>query len=217
MFTGIISDVGKVASVLQEGGGIRFAVESPETARELHLGDSVSINGACQTVVDVAEGRFVMQAVEETLKKTTLEGLTTGSSVNLELPVRLGDRLGGHIVQGHVDCVGVIAEVRKIKSSWLLRVTFPDQYARYVILHGSVAIDGISLTVAAVGKGDCTVSIIPHTLEKTTLSRSQVGMRVNMEFDVVGKYVESLLAWGKPGSPASVLSREKMREWGYDL
>jgi riboflavin synthase len=96
-------------------------------------------------------------------------------------------------------------------------VTFPDQYARYIILHGSIAIDGISLTVAAVGKGDCTVSIIPHTLEKTTLSRSQAGMRVNMEFDVLGKYVESLLAGEKPGSPVSVLSREKMREWGYDL
>ncbi len=215
MFTGIITEIGTLVRTRPTGGGVRLTIGAPESSRELHVNDSVSVNGVCQTVIGVHDGTFDVEAVEETLRKTTLGGLPSGSTVNLELPVRLNDRLGGHLVLGHVDCVGDIREVQKQASSWLITIGFPDNFARYMVPVGSIAVDGISLTVAALQERTFTVSIIPHTLEKTTIGQARPGLGVNLEFDVLGKYVERLL----PGNrrPESTLSAEKLREWGYDV
>jgi len=149
MFTGIIQEIGTVSGLAKVGGGIHVSVRAPESARELKVNDSVSVNGVCQTVIQKRGSVFTVEAVEETLSKTTLGSLAVLSKVNLEMPVRLNDRLGGHLVQGHVDCVGTIGSVEKKASSWLITVHFPEEFNRYVIPVGSIAIDGISLTIAA--------------------------------------------------------------------
>lgn len=189
MFTGIITEIGRLSEIKKIGGGIRFTVQAPSSAAELHVNDSVAVNGVCQTVIARNAQTFTVEAVEETLKKTTLGVLEKFSGVNLELPVRLPDRLGGHLVQGHVDCVGRVSMVRKKQSSWLITVDYPSKFAKYVIPVGSITIDGISLTVAEKRGSSLTVSIIPHTLEKTTLSDVRRGQKVNLEFDLVGKYI----------------------------
>lgn len=212
MFTGIITEVGTVAGVVRRGGGIELSVRAPQSAAELKVNDSVSINGVCQTVIARTGDVVRVEAVEETLKKTTLGRLQAADRVNLELSVRLSDRLGGHLVQGHVDCVGRIERVTQQAMSWLLDVGYPPEFSRYLIPVGSVAVDGISLTVADLRDGSFAVSIIPHTLAKTTLGRAVAGMEVNLEFDVVGKYIERLLGEGKG---LSGLTREKLSSWGY--
>jgi riboflavin synthase len=217
VFTGIIEEIGTVTAVHTEGGGVRLTIEAENAGRELKVNESVSVNGVCQTVTAKSGIRFTMQAVEETLRKTTLGRLAPGSMVNLELPVRLDQRLGGHLVQGHVDCVGKVASVSPLESSRLIRVTYPPEFSRYVIPVGSIAIDGISLTVAAKEGASLTVSIIPHTLEKTTITRAVSGTEVNLEFDLIGKYIESLLTRGEGEQPASAITAEKLRAWGYKL
>lgn len=216
MFTGIIQEIGVVSGVRRAGGGLHLSVRAPGSARELHVDDSVSVNGVCQTVIQKRGSVFTVEAVEETLSKTTLGDLKVSSPVNLEMPVRLSDRLGGHLVQGHVDCVGQIREVKKKESSWLITVEFDERFSRYVIPVGSIAIDGISLTVASTVGNSATVSIIPHTLEKTTLGSARSGLNVNLEFDLIGKYIEKMFRndEGKGGSESG-LSAEKLREWGY--
>ncbi len=216
MFTGIIQEVGTVSGVKPVGGGIQISVRAPECGRALKVDDSVSVSGVCQTVIQKRGSVFTVEAVEETLMKTTLGSLGVSSKVNLELPVRLNDRLGGHLVQGHVDCVGTIGVIEKKVSSWLITVHFPEKFNQYVIPVGSIAIDGISLTVAAAASGRMTVSIIPHTLEKTTLGAARAGVKVNLEFDLIGKYIEKMMQGesedkGRGGG----LSEEKLREWGY--
>src|SRR5512140_3276542 len=138
MFTGIIQEVGVVTGVKKDGGGIRLSVRGPESARGMKVDDSVSVNGVCQTVIQKRGSVFTVEAVEETLSKTTLGVLTVSSKVNLELPVRLSDRLGGHLVQGHVDCVGTVGSVEKKASSWVMTVHFPEEFNRYVIPVGSI-------------------------------------------------------------------------------
>ena len=216
MFTGIVQDIGTVSGVRKVGGGIHISVRAPESARELKVDDSVSVNGVCQTVIQKRGSVFTLEAVEETLSKTTLGALAVSSQVNLELPVRLNDRLGGHLVQGHVDCVGTIGSVEKKASSWLITVHFPEEFNRYVIPVGSIAIDGISLTIAFTTPGTLTVSIIPHTLEKTTLGSAHVGAKVNLEFDLVGKYIEKMVQGEKTEEERkSSLTEEKLKGWGY--
>lgn len=216
MFTGIIQEIGTLSAVKKVGGGIHIGVRAPESARELKVDDSVSVNGVCQTVIQKRGSVFTVEAVEETLSKTTLGLLAVSSRVNLELPVRLNDRLGGHLVQGHVDCVGTIGEVAKKASSWLITVHFPEEFNRYVIPVGSIAIDGISLTVAATTPGTLTVSIIPHTLEKTTLGSAERGRKVNLEFDLMGKYIEKITQSGKPlAGEEKRVTEERLRQWGY--
>ncbi|MEW6510721.1 MAG: riboflavin synthase [Bacteroidota bacterium] len=217
MFTGIIEEAGVIREALSEGGGIRFTIQAPVSSRELHVNDSVSVNGVCQTVVGRSEGTFTVQAVEETLRKTTLQHLGAGKRVNIELPVRLNDRLSGHLVQGHVDCVGTIAAIRELESSRLVTIDFPPAFARYVVPVGSIAVDGVSLTIAERKGSQLTVSIIPHTLAKTTLADLKTGAEVNLEFDVIGKYVESLLVTRGQGEAVSALTAEKLRQWGYDI
>lgn len=217
MFTGIIEEIGRVAGVVREGGGIRLTVEAPSSAAELRVNDSVSLNGACQTVIQRSARTFTVQAVEETLSKTTLGDFVSGTEINLELPVRMNERLGGHLVLGHVDCVGTVAGVEVKENSHVVRISFPASFAKYVIPVGSIAVDGISLTIASAGESEFAVSVIPHTLSRTTLSRAGKGMRVNLEFDVIGKYVERLVTTGKNTPFPESLTAEKLRSWGYNI
>ncbi|HUI11696.1 MAG TPA: riboflavin synthase [Bacteroidota bacterium] len=217
MFTGIITEVGRVEAVKREGGSNVITVRAPRSAPELRVDDSVAVSGVCLTVIARTAVAFTAQAVEETLLKTTLGALEKGSAVNLEMPLRLSDRLGGHIVLGHVDCVGRVSAVEARETSTLLSIGYPAEFARYVVPVGSVALDGISLTIAAAGGSVFTVSVIPHTLAATTLGRAAAGARVNIEFDILGKYVERLAAGEQGNHPASTLSAEKLREWGYKI
>lgn len=213
MFTGIIQEIGAIVDRKNVGGGIHFTIHAVESSRELHVNDSVAINGVCQTVIRKADVTFTVESVEETLKKTTLGELQRGNSVNLELPMKLGDRVGGHLVLGHVDGVGVVAALEKKPSSWLITVDFPEEFSRFVVPVGSIAIDGISLTVASLRESVLAVSIIPHTLEKTTFSRVTLGTRVNLEFDILGKYVDALV---RKKEDRGALSLDHLRQWGYN-
>jgi riboflavin synthase len=155
---------------------------------------------------------FAVQAVEETLKKTTLGTLKRGDPVNLEPALRLGDRLGGHLVQGHIDCVGTIVGISERAGSWLVEIAFPLSLRQYLVPVGSIAVDGISLTVASLAKASFVVSIIPYTYENTTLKRARKGQKVNLEFDLLGKYVESMLAARTNGEG---ITDRKLKHWGY--
>ena len=216
MFTGIIEEIGTIDQLRKEGGGIRITVAARSSSAELQVNDSVAINGVCQTVISRTSATFTAVAVEETLKKTTFGELRSGDAVNIELPLRMGSRLGGHLVLGHVDCVGTVADIEEKETSRLLGVEVPAGFEKYLIPVGSIAIDGISLTVASIEGRKFVVSLIPHTLEKTTISRVHPGTHVNLEFDVLGKYVERLLVAGKSeATNASSLTLEKLRSWGF--
>lgn len=193
MFTGIIEAIGTVRSVQPHGDGLRFTVEAPFAAA-LREDESVAVDGACMTVVAQDADTFAFVTVEESLLKTTLGTLAPGSRVNLERAVRLGSRLDGHLVQGHVDATGTIRRVEALSASWLFEIAFPPAFAANLIPVGSVAVDGISLTVARLGDDSFTVSIIPHTYEKTTAHAWAEGQAVNLEFDLMGKYALRALA-----------------------
>ena len=188
MFTGIIEAVGRIAAVEDLGGGRRLTVEAP-FAGELRVDQSVSVSGACQTVVAVTDETFDVVAVEETLRKTTFGTFEAGRRVNLERAMRPDTRLDGHFVQGHVDATGRVTAVVEETTSWLYTVAFDPAFARFVIPVGSIAIDGISLTVARLGEAELTVAIIPHTYTHTNVPDWQPGVEVNLEFDMIGKYV----------------------------
>ena len=192
MFTGLIADLGDVARREESGDGIRLAVRT-RLAGELAEGDSVAVNGVCLTATAVHDGTFAADVMHETLARSSLAGLRQGDPVNLELPLRAADRLGGHVVQGHVDGVGTIAEVRDDGFARVLRVAAEPSLLRYVVEKGSIAIEGISLTVSALDDGHVSVSLIPETLERTTLGRAVAGTAVNLEVDVLAKYVERLV------------------------
>lgn len=189
MFTGIIKDVGRIAQIDDLGGGLRFTIHS-RFASALTVDESIAVNGACQTVVAADEETFVVDSIEETLRKTTFSTLSVGDPVNLERPLKAGGRLDGHFVQGHVDATGTIVQVDQEDTDWLYTVSFPERFQRYLIPVGSITIDGISLTVARIGEGTLTVAIIPHTYEHTIVSDVwSKGAAVNLEFDMLGKYV----------------------------
>ena len=193
MFTGLIEDLGEVVDVHRSGDGARLTVSS-KLAGELSDGDSVAVNGVCLTAVEVDGSSFTAEVMNETLKLSSLSEVAPGAPVNLELPLRAGDRFGGHMVQGHVDAVGTIVEV--VEDGFARRVTIaaPSEVTRYVVRKGSIAVDGISLTVAALNDRSFTVSLIPETLERTNLGRAAPGATVNLEVDVLAKYVERLIA-----------------------
>ena len=185
MFTGIVEELGAVAS--RNGGDFRF--EATTVTEDAKVGDSIAVNGCCLTVTDIGPGWWEATAVDETLSRTNLADLKPGDRVNLERPMRLADRLGGHLVQGHVDAVGAIEQPAPD-----LRVRIPKDLMRYVVPKGSVTVDGCSLTVVEAQDDWFTVAVIPHTAEVTTLGFKKAGDRVNIEIDVVAKYVERLLA-----------------------
>jgi riboflavin synthase len=193
MFTGLVEETGIVKSVVPLGNAARIAVEGNKVIDDLKIDDSISLNGVCQTVVKIQNRIFEVDAVEETLRKTTLGSFRPNAKVNLERAVRPETRLGGHIVQGHVDCTGHVVSVVGETISFLLTVNFPQEYSKYIVHTGSICIDGVSLTVARLESNNFTSAVIPHTWKCTTLSQLKAGDSVNLEFDILGKYIERLL------------------------
>ncbi len=192
MFTGIIEDKGKVLRIEYQGQGKRLNLELPPYLTEVQLGDSININGVCLTIVQKKEQVIELDLSQETLQKTILGELREGDQVNLERALKLTDRLGGHIVTGHIDGIGMIVEKRKERDFFQLRIRIPESVSRYVVKKGSIAIDGISLTVNEYQGGEIQMTLIPYTIEKTTLMDKEIGDRVNVEADIFGKYVEKL-------------------------
>jgi riboflavin synthase len=194
VFTGLIREVGRVAAVEGGADGVRLTIDAPATAREARLGDSVALSGVCLTVVDCADGRLAFDAVPETLARSSLQTLEPGSRVNVEPALRAGEPLGGHYVQGHVDGVGVVRSVEPEGDGRRIWVDAPPDLMRYVVEKGSVAVEGTSLTVAALDESGFAVALIPYTLAETTLGQLASGDPVNLEADVLAKYVEKLIA-----------------------
>ena len=194
MFTGIIEELGSVRAIDRRKGGARLEIGASKVLADVRAGDSIAVNGCCLTVVDRGDGWWAADAVIETLERTALGSLERDDPVNLERPLRLSDHLGGHLVQGHVDAVGHVA-ARTPLADGSTRFTFsaPPDALRYVVEKGSVAVDGISLTVAALGDDSFDVAVIPHTLAVTTLGHKDPGAAVNLEADLIAKYVERLL------------------------
>ena len=193
MFTGLVAGKGVVRAI-RDG---RLEVETP-LATELAPGDSIAVNGICLTAVEPNGGSFAADVMPETLRRTSLAPLGEGDEVNIELPLRASDRLGGHFMQGHVDGTGTVESVRDDGLSRVVRVSAPEELLRYVVDKGSIAVDGVSLTVSSVDDGGFEVSLIPETLRQTTLGAAAPGRTVNLEVDVLAKYVEKLVAKGAP-------------------
>jgi riboflavin synthase alpha subunit len=193
VFTGIVREVGTVAALSGGEGGVRVEIDAPATAPGVALGDSVAVDGVCLTVVAAADGRLAFDAVPETLARTALQSLDSGSRVNLEPALRAGDPMGGHVVQGHVDGVGAVRSVEPEGDGARVWIDAPTGVLRYLVEKGSVAVQGTSLTVAGLDERGFAVALIPHTLAATTLGRLAAGDPVNLEADVLAKYVERLL------------------------
>ncbi len=193
MFTGLVEEIGKIKAISNLGGGKKISVSTKKIIEELKIDDSVSINGACQTVIKVGINEFDVIAVEETLRKTTLGKLKTGDEVNLERALRLSDRLGGHIVQGHVDTTGKVQSIEKENTGILYWFSFPAEFGKYLVNTGSICINGVSLTTSRVERARFCVAVIPHTVSVTTFKNLSNGSEVNLEFDILGKYIEKML------------------------
>jgi len=213
MFTGIIEDKGKVLRMEYRGQEKRMTLEFPVHLTEMQLGDSININGVCLTVVERKGQKISFDLSKETLQKTVLGELKEGDSVNLERPLKLIDRLGGHIVTGHIDGIGVIVEKRREGDYLNLKIRIPETISRYVVQKGSIAIDGISLTVNEYLRDEIQLTLIPYTIEKTTLRDKNVGDRVNVEADILGKYVEKLL--DREGGKSKGLDFSLLKEHGF--
>jgi riboflavin synthase len=215
MFTGIIEETGTVAALAAQGVGARLQVRAGKVLSDLAIGASVAVNGVCLTAVEVVEGSFSADLSPETLDRTSLGDLQPGMRVNLERPLTLGSRLSGHFVQGHVDGAGEFVSLKELgDGNWWLGVRAPRELLRYLVYKGSIAIDGISLTIASLDDDVIGVAIVPHTYQETSLANLQAGARVNLECDVIAKHVERLLQ--SLELPAeSRLSIEKLREEGF--
>lgn len=193
MFTGIIEEIGRVDEVDSGRNNLLLRIKATLISADMKVGDSININGSCQTVIEVKDNYFAVEAVEETLKRTTLGRLESGDAVNLERALLTSGRLGGHLVSGHVDFVGRIKAVTPRGESQIVEMEFPKNYRSHFVEKGSVAVDGISLTVVEVFKDTFTVSVIPFTMQKTTLGRKKTGDEVNIETDMIGKYIQRFL------------------------
>jgi riboflavin synthase len=195
MFTGLVEELGRVRAVIPNATGARLEIEATIVLGDADLGASIAVNGCCLTVVDLGPDWWAADAVEETMTRTCLGALGPGDPVNLERPIRLSDRLGGHLVQGHVDGVGQVRERRPLPDgSTRVGIAAPKALLRYIVEKGSIAVDGVSLTVAGVEEGGFDFALIPHTATVTTLGTKEVGAAVNLEVDLVAKYVERLAA-----------------------
>ncbi|OUR92960.1 riboflavin synthase subunit alpha [Halobacteriovorax marinus] len=218
MFTGLVKEIGKVRSIIPNQEGLELIIETRELISEIEIDDSVSINGACQTAIKVEADCFHVQTVHMSLDKTTLGGLKTGDEVNLELALQLKDRLGGHLVQGHVNDVAKIITIDSKGNNYLVTGKVAADQMKYIVKEGSITIDGISLTVADTNResNTFTVSIIPHTWSHTVLRNRTIGSQVNIEVDILGKYVENLLFYqGKHKTNQSQLSEDWLKSKGF--
>jgi len=192
VFTGIIEELGRVRALDHREGGARLEIAATAVLTDVRAGDSISVNGCCLTVVDSGDGWWAGDVVIETLERTALGSLEAGEPVNLERPLRLSDQLGGHLVQGHVDAVGEVVAVEPDGRAAAMRVRVPEGLRRFLVEKGSVAVDGVSLTVAGMEGDGFTVALVPHTLEVTTLGARAPGDHVNLEMDVLARYVEQM-------------------------
>jgi riboflavin synthase len=214
MFTGIIEEVGKVLSLVESGGKKRLTVSSTQLVRELKKGGSIAVSGVCLTAVDIKHDSFTADLAHETVARTSFSRLAANAVVNLELPTRADGRLGGHIVQGHVDGVGKLLSLERVEGAedFWMEIEVPADLARYVAWKGSIAIEGISLTVAKVDGNRVGVAIIPHTREATNLHSLKSGDPVNIETDIIAKYTEKML---KGEAPREALTVEKLVRQGF--
>ncbi|HPM42478.1 MAG TPA: riboflavin synthase [Candidatus Omnitrophota bacterium] len=203
MFTGLIQEIGTVAGFIRSGGVYRMDVSSGEISSDLKIGDSVAVNGVCLTVIDVSKGSVSFDVMEETVRRSSFSGLTVGGKVNLEPALKIGDRLGGHMVQGHVDCVGEITKIVNRPEESSMEISIDPSKSHLVVEKGSVAVDGISLTVGEVSDKSFKIYVIPHTRLVTNLGYRKIGDGVNIEFDVVGKYIARSKELEKKGSGVS--------------
>ena len=193
MFNGIIKEIGIVRESIREAGKVILGIKSEKVINELDIGASVSIDGACQTVVKISGNMFYVEAVQETLKKTTLGNLNVGNRVNLESSVTISEGLGGHIVLGHIDGIGTITEIKNLDASKIYSICVPESISEYFVEVGSIAVDGISLTIAELRENIVEISIIPFTEKNTTIGEKKIGDKVNIEVDIIGKYVKRFL------------------------
>jgi riboflavin synthase len=212
MFTGIIEEIGKVEQLSTSGGNLLLKIKAPQVLEGLKLGDSININGACQTVIESGKGFFVVEAVAETQKRTNLGQLSIGDAVNLEKALRASDRLAGHLVTGHVDFVGRIKSIAQKNKSHIFEFSYPEEYQSHFVEKGSVAVDGISLTTVDVLGDSFTVSIIPFTTKSTTLGTKKIGDSVNIETDLIGKYIRRTLTVEQGQSK---ITEEWLKEKGW--
>jgi len=214
MFTGIIEEVGRVAAIRTKGEQRRITVSCSKILPELKVGDSVSVSGVCLTAVEIAADSFGADLAQETWRRTSFARLSKGALVNLELPMRATGRFDGHVVQGHVDGVGTVISLARVAdgNDYVLVINAPSELTRYIVSKGSLAIEGISLTVAAIEGTEVRVAIIPHTAEMTNLSSLKAGDSVNLEVDVVAKYVEKMMAGSKT---AGTITVEKLVRAGF--
>lgn len=218
MFTGIVEEVGRVRHIEQRGENRRITVAAAHAPKELKTGDSVAVSGVCLTALDIKPGAsevgsFSADLAPETWARTSFSRIHEGALVNLELPMKSDGRFGGHIVQGHVDGVGTIIAFERIAESenWWLEIELPDDVEKYTVYKGSISIEGISLTVAKLEKNRCSIAVIPHTVERTNLHSLRPGDPVNLEADLIAKYVEKMIK----GDAASSLSIEELVEQGF--
>lgn len=194
MFTGLVEEVGSIKAVAKSSKSARITIKATKVLEGVQLGDSISTNGVCLTVTDFSTNYFTVDVMAETMRRSNLKNLSPGDEINLERALRLGDRLGGHIVSGHIDGVGFISKYENEDNAVWITIQTPPELLRYIIEKGSIAIDGVSLTVAYVDDTCFKVSIIPHTKDATTLLRKKMGDEVNLECDMVGKYIEKLVS-----------------------
>jgi riboflavin synthase len=214
MFTGIIEEVGRIDRIDQRGEERRIRIVAERAPRELKAGDSVAVSGVCLTAVDISSGSFCADLAPETWMRTSFSRLQKGARVNLELPMKADGRFGGHIVQGHVDGVGKLIAMDRIADSenWWLHIDLPSEVERYTVHKGSISIEGISLTVARMEGRRCTIAVIPHTVEMTNLGSLKPGDPLNLEADLIAKYVEKMM---KGEAPAGSLSVEELVRQGF--
>lgn len=217
MFTGLVEELGKVKNIARSTKSVRLTVYGKKVLEDTKLGDSIAVNGTCLTVVDFSQDWFTADVMPETVDRTALSGLKPGDTVNLERTLRIGDRLGGHIVSGHIDGIGTILAKEQNDNAVIVRVGAGPEVMRYIIQKGSIAIDGTSLTVVEFGDNWFTVSLIPHTAAMTTVGLKATGEVVNLEADVIGKYVEKLLGLRQQTKPAEKITLGFLEQHGFTL
>ncbi|MEW9124600.1 MAG: riboflavin synthase [Thermotaleaceae bacterium] len=215
MFTGLIEEIGKIQSVLKGTKSAKLVIQAQQVLEGVQLGDSIAVNGVCLTVTDFMSTRFAVDVMAETMNKTNLDSLVSGSRVNLERALRIGDRLGGHLVSGHIDGVGHIEDFLKEDNAVWVSITAPSQILKYIVPKGSIAIDGISLTVAYIDEKKFKVSVIPHTKNVTTLLSKAPGDKVNLECDMIGKYIERFLSFKEAPIPESRIDMTFLKDNGF--
>lgn len=212
MFTGIIEEIGIIGKIISVQGGKKFFLSAEKILSDLHVDDSVAVNGVCLTAVEIDANGFWADAVGETLTKSTLGSIAVGAKVNLERALKLSDRLGGHIVQGHVNGIGRLIRITNRGDAYLLEFSVPDSLLRYIIAEGSIAVNGVSLTVAQLNGNILGVSVIPHTWENTNFNTFSIGEQVNLEVDVIAKYVERMMKFNVNDNRLTI---EKLKEEGF--